>query len=50
MELELAQRITILASQVLTWPKETSQDKNEILGGVCRVTGWYRDHAHTSRC
>ena len=45
MELELAQRKAILASQVKKWPKATKQEKSEILDAICQVTGWHRDHA-----
>ena len=45
MELELAQRKAILASQVNKWPKATRQEKSEILDAICQVTGWHRDHA-----
>lgn len=45
MELELAQRKAILASQVAKWPKATKQEKGEILDAICQVTGWHRDHA-----
>ena len=45
MELELAQRKAILASQVSRWPKATKQEKSEILDAICQVTGWHRDHA-----
>ena len=45
MELELAQRKAILASQVAKWPKATKQEKSEILDAICQVTGWHRDHA-----
>lgn len=45
MELELAQRKAILASQVAKWPKATKQEKSEILYAICQVTGWHRDHA-----
>ncbi|GAB2473584.1 DDE-type integrase/transposase/recombinase [Luteococcus sediminum] len=45
MELELAQRKAILASQVSRWPKATRQEKSEILDAICHVTGWHRDHA-----
>lgn len=45
MELELAQRKAILASQVTKWSKATKQEKTEILDAICQVTGWHRDHA-----
>ena len=45
MELELAQRKAILASQVSKWPKATRAEKSEILDAICQVTGWHRDHA-----
>ena len=36
MELELAQRKAILASQVSRWPKATKQEKSEILDAICQ--------------
>ena len=36
MELELAQRTAILASQVSRWPKATKQEKSEILDAICQ--------------
>lgn len=45
MELELAQRKAVTASQTKAWSKATRTEKTAILDAVCQVTGWHRDHA-----
>jgi len=41
----LAQRKAITKAQLTKWPKATKSEKSVILGAVCAVTGWHRDHA-----
>lgn len=41
MQLTLAKREAIPASQVTKWPTVTWQDKD----AICQVSGWHRDHA-----
>lgn len=45
MELTVAERKRVLASQVRAWPKATRAEKSAILDHLCAVNGWHRDHA-----
>ncbi|WP_233120676.1 hypothetical protein [Tessaracoccus sp. ZS01] len=45
MELTMAQRKAITATQAKAWPKATKAEKAAILDAVVQVTGWHRDHA-----